>query len=106
MRNESIGDMARDDTNSNNWTRPATLNTYLNGEYLEGLSYNDKVVSHNFSIGEVTPDNNDLVAQIASENGTMTFIWTSWPHMAANTPRNTKSDQKDDLNVYQYVCFI
>ena len=83
---------------------PATLNTYLNGEYLEGLSYNDKVVSHNFSIGEVTPDNNDLVAQIASENGT---IWngkvgliTASEYLRANT--NTAQCETISLNNDNY----
>src|SRR5699024_1470223 len=38
MRNESIGKRAWDSSNSNNWARPATLNTYLNEEYLPTLS--------------------------------------------------------------------
>ena len=74
MRSESIGDRAFDTTGgtygSNNWTRPADLNTYLNEEYLSTLSDSDKVVSHNFSIGAVTYDNNDLADQINDENGT------------------------------------
>ena len=45
MRNRSIGDRAFDTTGgtygSHNWARPADLNTYLNGEYLEGLSDSD-----------------------------------------------------------------
>ena len=89
MRNERIGNMAWDDTNSNNWARPATLNTYLNETYLPTLSESDKVVSHNYSIGAVTFGNNDLVAQIVSENGT---IWngkvgliTASEYLRANT---------------------
>ena len=74
MRSESIGDRAWDTTGgtygSNNWARPSDLNTYLNEEYLPTLSDSDKVVSHNFSIGAVTWDNNDLADQIADENGT------------------------------------
>ena len=45
------------------------LNTYLNEEYLSTLSDASEVVSHNFSIGTVTYNNNDLAVQIASENG-------------------------------------
>ena len=58
--------------NSNNWSRPATLNTYLNGEYYEGLdsSIKDYIVSHTWGIGEVEYDNDDLVAQIVGEQGT------------------------------------
>ena len=70
MRSESIGNRVWDSSSSNNWARPATLNTYLNEEYLPTLSDSDKVVSHNFSIGAVTWDNNDLADQIADENGT------------------------------------
>ena len=75
VKNEALSDRAWDDTNSNNWTRPATLNTYLNGEYYESLdsSIKDYVVSHSWGIGAVTYGNNDLAAQIASENGT---TWT------------------------------
>ena len=45
--------------------------TYLNGEYLEAITTNqDKIVTHTWSIGGVTVDNNDLAGQIALENGT------------------------------------
>ena len=37
IRNESIGDYAWNENNTNNWTE-ATLNTYLNGTYLSGLT--------------------------------------------------------------------
>ena len=70
MRSESIGDIVFDSSNSNNWARPADLNTYLNEEYLPTLSDASKVVSHSWNIGAITYDNNDLAAQIASENGT------------------------------------
>ena len=50
--------------------KDAELKNYLNEEYLETLSDSDKVISHSWSIGAVTDDNNDLSAQIASENGT------------------------------------
>ena len=54
--------------------KDAELNTYLNGEYLEGLSDADKIVAHNFGVGAVkrSSDNVDLADQITSENGT---IW-------------------------------
>lgn len=38
MKATSIGDMAWDTTDSNNWARPATLNTYLNSTYYNNLS--------------------------------------------------------------------
>ena len=72
MRTETIGWRVWD-SSSNNWARPASLNTYLNEDY-----YNDKlnaiaknqIVVKNWSIGGVTRDNNDLANQITSENGT------------------------------------
>ena len=67
---KTIVKKAWDESKSNNWARPATLNTYLNGEYLSTITTNqDKIVSHNWSIGSVTHDNKDLTAQIAVENG-------------------------------------
>ena len=75
VKNDVLPDQAWDTSNSNNWTRPASLNTYLNGEYYEGLdsSIKNHIVSHTWGIGAVTYGNNDLAAQIASENGTK---WT------------------------------
>ena len=69
LKNEVLSDQAWDSTNSNNWARPADLNTYLNGEYLSGLdsSIKDNLVSHTWNIGPVTYDNSDLAAQIVSE---------------------------------------
>ena len=47
----------------------SSLNTYLNGEYLNSITVNkDKIVNHDYGIGSVTYNNNDLQGQIASEN--------------------------------------
>ena len=72
LKNELLPEQAWDSTYLNNWTRPATLNTYLNGEYYNGLdsSIKDNIVSHTWGIGAVETNNDDLAAQIASENGT------------------------------------
>ena len=76
VKNDLLSRRAWDTTGgtygSNNWARPADLNTYLNGEYYNGLdsSIKDYIVSHTWGIGAVTFDNDDLTAQIASENGT------------------------------------
>lgn len=73
-KNGSIGNIAWDETESNNWTRPATLNTYLNNDYYNSLSktVQNQIQSHSFSIGAVTSYNTDLSGQIVSENGA---IW-------------------------------
>ena len=71
VRDELLQDTAFDSTNSSNWDRPSDIKTYLNGEYLEGITVNkDKIEDSTWSIGAVTYDNNDLAGQIADENGT------------------------------------
>ena len=72
MRNASIGNQAWDSSNSNNWARPASLNTYLNGTYYNGLNSTaqSQIVAKDWSIGAVTWGNNDLADQVNDENGT------------------------------------
>ena len=70
MKENSIGDMAWDTSNSNNWTRPATLNTYLNKTYYNELNENAKnqIVAKDWGIGVVTAGSNNLADQINAEN--------------------------------------
>ncbi len=72
MKDASIGDRAWDTSRSNNWARPATLNTYLNGTYYNGLNSTaqSQIVAKDWSIGSVIEDNNNLADQINDENGT------------------------------------
>ena len=69
MRIYSIGNQYWDSSNSNNWTRPATLNTYLNGTYYNSLNSTAKsqIVSHTWKIGPVTNDNGCLTDNVNSE---------------------------------------
>ena len=69
MRDASIGDIAWDTSNSNNWNRPATLNTYLNGDYYNSLTSTaqSQIVEATYYAGEVTDDNNDMQDQISDE---------------------------------------
>ena len=55
-----------------NWARPASLNTYLNSTYYNGLNSTAKsqIVSKDWSMGAVTANNNDLADQISDENAT------------------------------------
>ncbi len=64
--------LAWDTSNKNNWARPATLNTYLNGTYLNSLSSEaqGQIVAYDYSIGPVTLSNNDLASQVNNENST------------------------------------
>ena len=80
IKNESIGTMKWDSSETSlgsgmyygntNWARPADLNTYLNSDYYNNLSVTaqSQIISHNWSIGQVIYDNNDLVAQVENEN--------------------------------------
>ena len=72
LKNDLLPGQAWDTSASNNWARPATLNTYLNGEYYNALdsSIKDNIVSHTWGIGAVTYNNDDLSAQLVSEQGT------------------------------------
>ena len=72
MRINSIGDQYWDEHGSNNWARPASLNTYLNGTYYNGLNSTaqSQIVAKDWSIGAVTYDNNNLATQINNENAT------------------------------------
>ena len=69
-KNESIGNIAWDTSNSNEWSRPATLNTYLNSSYYNTLSDDAKnqIKNHIFGIGSVAYNNTDLAGQITNEN--------------------------------------
>ena len=64
--------LAWDSSNSNNWARPASLNTYLNGTYLNSLSSEaqGQIVASDYSIGAVTDSNNNLADQVNDENST------------------------------------
>ena len=73
MKDTSIGNRAWDSSDSNNWKRPADLNTYLNGSYLTGTlnqAAQSQIVPKDWSIGSVTNDNNDLADQINDEKST------------------------------------
>ena len=72
MRINIIGNQLWDSSTSNNWARPATLNTYLNGTYYNGLNITaqNQIVAKDWSIGSVIEDNNNLADQINDENGT------------------------------------
>ena len=77
MRTEDINNgngIAWDTSNNNNWARPSSLNTYLNGTYYNGLNViaKSQIVSKDWGIGGVTVTdyNNNLATQINNENAT------------------------------------
>ena len=72
MKIASIGYTAWDDSYSNNWAGPATLNTYLNSTYYNSLNSTarSQIAASNFSIGAVIYDNNNMSTQVSNENTT------------------------------------
>ena len=106
IRQDSIGDMVWDSSNSNDWAKPASLNTYLNSTYYDSLNDDAKkiVIEQMFSIGSVIDHNTNLAVQIQSENS---VIWTGKvglisvsEFLRANT--NTVQCASFDLNNANY----
>lgn len=80
IRSETIGQISfdtskeNDGMGSNEWDRPASLNIYLNNEYLNTIQKNkEKIVESIYSVGSVTYQDNNLSNQIADENS---LKWT------------------------------
>ncbi len=104
MRNASIGDRASWDEGGesygNNWARPTTLNTYLNGSYLtESLNSTaqSQIVSKDWSIGAVTYENNDLADQINDENGS---IWNGKVALITMSEYIRSNSNQDSCGTY------
>ena len=77
IRTAIIGNEAWDSSDSNNWARPATLNTYLNVRYYNGLNVTNslnetaqnQIISKDWSIGPVTFNDSNIANTINNENG-------------------------------------
>ena len=73
MKVASIGEMAWDSSINNNWSRPASLNTYLNGTYYNNKLNNkaqNQIISSDFSIGAINYGENNMSTQVSKENAT------------------------------------
>ena len=70
MQIKTIREETWDSSYSNNWSRPASLNTYLNGTYYNRLTdiAKQQIVASDFSIGGITDNNNDMKTQVSDEN--------------------------------------
>ena len=106
IKNASIGNMSFDTTNSDNWTRPSTLNTYLNNDYYNALNSNaqNQIQSYDFSLGSVMDGNADLAGQIADEKkikwtGKIGLISAS-DYLRANTNMEQCGNMYLDYNDY------
>ena len=71
IKNNSIGNMAWDTNNGQNWST-STLNLYLNNNYYSSLNSaaQSQIVAKDWSIGAVTYGDSDLTNTINNENNT------------------------------------
>ena len=95
MKNGSIGDIAWDTSDSNNWNRPASLNTYLNSTYYNGLdsTAQSQIVEATYYAGAVTNDNTDMQDQISDEKARTSKVKVALPTLSEYLRANSNKEQ-------------
>ena len=95
MKNAIIGDIAWDTSRSNNWNRPASLNTYLNGDYYNSLTSTaqSQIVEGTYYAGAVTYDNNDMQEQISDEKAVTSKVKVALPTVSEYLRANSNKEQ-------------
>ena len=103
MRTASIEGKKWDISGSNNWARPASLNTYLNGTYYNGLNATAKsqIVAKDWSIGAVTDNNNNMSAQISNENSKLWKGNIALPTMSEYLRTNSDINKCKTFRLYR-----
>ena len=76
--------IAWDTSNSNNWNRPASLNTYLNSTYYNGLNSTaqNQIVTAKYYAGAVKNNNNDMSEQINDEKSRTSNVKIALPTLS------------------------
>ena len=94
IRNSSIGSMAWDESNNNNWARPATLQVYLNNEYYNNLTSDAKkqIIYSEWSIGKVKSGESNLNNQINDENSIKWFDNIGLPTLSEYIRSNSNTE--------------
>ena len=91
------------DSYNNNWARPASLNTYLNGTYLTSTlnsTAQSQIVAKDWSVGGITTSNITLENQITSENSSK---WNGKVALVTISEFIRSNDNKSDCGVmYMY----
>ena len=87
--------LAWDTSNSNNWNRPATLNTYLNSTYYNSLTNTaqSQIVEATYYAGAVTDNNNDIKDQISDEKVTTSKVKVALPTVSEYLRANSNKEQ-------------
>ena len=98
MRDANINtsnNLAWDSFRSNNWNRPATLNTYLNGDYYNSLTSiaQSQIVEAIYNVGGVTYNNNDMQDQISDEKVTTSKVKVALPTVSEYIRANSNKEQ-------------
>ena len=102
MRNSDINtsdnlawDTAGGTYGSNNWNRPADLNTYLNSTYYNSLTLTaqSQVVEATYYAGAVTRNNNDIQDQISDEKVRTSKVKVALPTLSEYLRANSNKKQ-------------
>ena len=98
MRDEDINTsntLAWDTSRSNNWIRPASLNTYLNGTYYNSLTTTaqSQIVEATYYVGAVTNSNNDMQDQISDEKVTTSKVKVALPTLSEYLRAGSNKEQ-------------
>ncbi len=92
VKNTNVRDMVWDSTNINNWTRPASLNTYLNEEYYNSLTDIEFVLGHDWNVGTVSEHTN-LAELINDENSDTYYGWVGLISLSEYLRASTNDSQ-------------
>ena len=110
MRTASIGNQYWDTSNSNNWARPASLNTYLNSTYYNGLNSTaqSQIVAKDWSIGAVTYSDNNMANTIKNEkaskwNGKVALV-TASEYVRSNSNKSSCGTVQQIWNAKSGQC--
>ena len=102
MKDDSIGNIVWNSSNSSNWNRPATLNTYLNGDYYNSLTSiaRNQIVEGIYYAGEVTYNNNDMQDQISDEKAVTSKVKVALPTVSEYLRANSNKEQCGTYSLY------
>ena len=110
VKNNNIGSMAWDTSGSNDWSRPASLNAYLNSTYYNGLNSTarSQIVTSDFSIGSVVYNDTDLGNSISNENSKLWSGLIGLPiiseYIRSNSDQDNCGTVRQLWNAYTTKC--
>ena len=112
MKDDSIGNIVWNSSNNNNWNRPASLNTYLNGDYYNSLTSTaqSQIVEGTYYAGGIAYDNNDMQNQINEEKSVISKVKIALPtvseYLRANSNKNQCGTFSLNNDNYTKICYL